>query len=671
MKKGFLLLFLVLCLSCLMIFTSCTGDKTQDDIRAENASAGDTAFTISLWVPTNSDTNSAAFKERLAGVEDGINAYLAKLNKNTQIKIIAVNDAEYDAKLEEKLTSCASSDLQKPAALGYKYVNSAEKVYYDDNQEDYIFKLVYPDLLENQADICLIRDYDTYSKYVSKGYLRDLTSYITSTTASYPNFKKAIKGEVISSYMVGDKFYAVPNNHLYAADEYTYLFLNKELAKSVEGFDISYEKDYTHNSEEKQKDLALTNLTFLDRAGEEAKLIENISDLSDYILALADANLNGVVPFVCDDDFNPFDSFITDSSSLVVTVDDYAPSELLDNEDFMVYESLVKKLKGSGSMKESLSEGEKAGVIIYQGTKEDAKKYVDDYYAIRLKAPVATEETLYSSMFAILDFSISYDRSMMMLDLIYNDKVVHTLLQYGVQDVDYTLTLDEDLGEKIFNSIYQSDGSLAYDMNLLYTGNEYSTYKGDGHTINDWDYEKNVNYDVIISPYLHFAKYLKSLTQEQQTQYNTLLQNQKQLDSSTFTKLAALSSEQFEQFREDWKEAKKVDIEKVQQYLADNLAQYNELKPQEETKKNRLAEVDAYIEANSAATDEETKNTVKEYKDEKKVLESDLSLISTYDDNLHQKYLVTEDPIISPILNSESYEEFVELVKDLYSQYSA
>jgi ABC-type glycerol-3-phosphate transport system substrate-binding protein len=108
-----------------LVLTSCSDEKTDDEIRKENVCAGDTAYTLSLWIPTNSDTTSEAFQKRLEAVEAEINALIA--TKNTKIEIVAVSDAEYDSKLMQKFSGIKASQLVKPIEIGKNYVNDAEK----------------------------------------------------------------------------------------------------------------------------------------------------------------------------------------------------------------------------------------------------------------------------------------------------------------------------------------------------------------------------------------------------------------------------------------------------------------------------------------------------------------------------------------------------------------
>ena len=84
--------------------------------------------------------------------------------------------------------------------------------------------------MENQIDICLIRDYATYSKLANDGMLYALNPYVTSESASYPRFKKLIRNEIITPLVINKNLYAVPNNRAYAEDNFQYVLINKELA---------------------------------------------------------------------------------------------------------------------------------------------------------------------------------------------------------------------------------------------------------------------------------------------------------------------------------------------------------------------------------------------------------------------------------------------------------
>ena len=83
MKKRIFSLFLALLMLLAVAVTGCSDEKTDDEKRRENASAGDTAFTLSIWLPTNSNHEDVKFLERLEAVEEEINAIIA--TDNTKI----------------------------------------------------------------------------------------------------------------------------------------------------------------------------------------------------------------------------------------------------------------------------------------------------------------------------------------------------------------------------------------------------------------------------------------------------------------------------------------------------------------------------------------------------------------------------------------------------------
>ena len=54
MKKRLLCLVLAMIMICSLFLVSCSDERTEDEIRMENVCKGDVAYTISLWIPTDS-----------------------------------------------------------------------------------------------------------------------------------------------------------------------------------------------------------------------------------------------------------------------------------------------------------------------------------------------------------------------------------------------------------------------------------------------------------------------------------------------------------------------------------------------------------------------------------------------------------------------------------------
>ena len=632
MKNRLLCLLLAAIMVLSLVFTACSDEKTDDEIRKENVCAGDTAYTLTLWIPTNGDTESDAFKKRLEAVEEEINTLIA--TKNTKVEIVAVNDADYDNALNQKFNSIKNSQLTKPVEIGKTYVNDAEK--YPPDSEDYFYKLKYPEVLENQIDICLIRDYATYSKLANDGMLYSLNPYVTSESASYPRFKKLIRNEVITPLVINKNLYGVPNNRAYVEDEYQYVLINKALAG--ESFDIDS--------------------------------ITSILDCEELINQIGELGASGVVPFVGTEKDAPGVFYWADEQSIVTSTNTTVePGSIFDNEAYMAYTSLYKALQDKNYVKETLAAGEKAGVMIYNGTKAGAEAYANDYYLVKTGNPVMTEEDVYGSMFAISDYSINYDRAMSFLYLLYTNKEIRTLLQYGIKDTDYVLDYSENEDDPKIKLIKNEQGEIVYNMNNDYTGNGYMTYREDGTVLDDWDYIKSVNYDATVSNYLHFlSNYNKSASATQKAKIDALVASLKTLNAEIFAEISAMNGAEFEAFKAAYEASKGFDVIATDKKLADGLEEYNSLKPEEQNKLDKIEANKLLIE--EYKNDSEKADELKELQDENKALQEDLDKIAAYDKLLEDKAIYSENATVYKLLSAEAYKNAISEFATLNNTYN-
>lgn len=666
MKKRILSLFLALLMMCSIILTSCSDEKTDDEKRKANAEAGDIAYQLSVWVPTNveytvcsspeitePDTFSEAFLARLEAVEAEINAIIS--SDNTKIELVAIPNSKYDQALSNKFSQVQSSTLEKPYLVGNSYVNEAIPVIPDPNSpEDYFYQLQFKDVLPNQIDICLIRDYSTYASLATGGALRSLNSYITSDSASYPRFKKMIKKEILDKLIIGKDLYAVPNNRSYATDAYKYILINKELVASA-------------------------GLT-IDTAS-----ITSILDCEEIISKIADLNVAGVIPFVGTEYDAPGIIYWGDKSLVVSNDGSTVPMNIFDNESYMSYIALYKVLKDKNQVKSSLAEGEKGGVIIYDGSKAGAEAYAEDYYLINTGLPVMTEEDVFGSMFAISEYSINFDRAMSVLYLLNTNSDIKTLLQYGVEDQDYIIETSDETGVSTIKLIKDANGNVVYDMNNDYTGNGYITYREEGSAIDDWEYIKSVNYDATISNFLHFkTNYLSGASAEKQAEIDALTAQLKAFSLEIFEELNTYNAEQFLEFQTKYKEANEINIFDVEKKLAEGEEKYNTLKPQEQEKKDKKEANNALIKsyqdekAVEGTTDErkqELDALINDLTTENTAIDKDLKEIENYDALLSKKadfYENTGAPtqLALKVRGSETLTEAVNSYRELQKTYN-
>ncbi|MBO5440675.1 MAG: hypothetical protein J6A53_08485 [Clostridia bacterium] len=536
--------------------TSCQKERTEEEIINDIVNSGTIALTLSVWIPTESNTESAEFNERLTAVETAINEILRDKNLSTEIELTAVSNDEYEEKLDAHLAEIQKKvDAKKgvlPSNVSQSYVNKAIKIPYGDS---YMYELAYPDVLETQVDLFMIRSYDEYKSLAQAKNLYSLDSYISKLGGRYADIHKMISPAVLAEYVVGGSTYAIPNNHQYTNAQYQYMLIDKSAFNTVENINIDD--------------------------------ITDVLSCESFITAIGANSESGYVPFVGSlNDAPGIMSF--DASNLIgSTIENPAPSSIFDIEAYTKYVELYKKLSDSSYVKKSLDDGEKAAVSFFYGTNEEVKAYEENYYVVKTEKPVANYEDMFSSMFAISKYSANYDRAMKLLYLFQTDSKIITLLQYGIEDVDYSIEINDDGEEYI-----KVSEDTAYNMSGLNIGNSYHTYKNDGSTIDDWNDVKESNYDLSVNPYLDFANnFNANATDEEKSQLESLVASVTTLASEVNALIDSMSCEEYVSFLE----LLKIDIEAINTSISDLEKKLEELKSSEELDEEKIAECEADI----------------------------------------------------------------------------
>lgn len=520
MKKKILCLALALLLVLPIILSSCSDIRSDEEIIADILGGEDApkALTLSLWIPTKSDTDSDKFNERLVAVENAINEILVEKNYTTQIDIVAVDESEYEKKLQERFESM--KQLAGPGqayADGLKFKNEIDYYYPDkDNTEDFIYTLKYPKVLDYQLDLFLIRGYDNLINYYNMNVMSDKIDSYTKSGAAYSNITKLIRPSILNQMRLNGKIYAIPNNHLYA-DEYQYLLINKNIFDSL-------------------------NLNISD--------INDVYSCEEFIKAVGNAvnsgELSNVIPFVGTMDDAP-NSMIYDSNLMIgAGLNEGSISDIFSVADYKKYVSFYKRLEENGFVSTSNNGSDVAVQFVYGTTSDVEELYADDYYLVKSRGPVATADTIFESMFAISSYSIEYERAMKFLYLLQSDVEVRTLLQYGIEGVDYTVAYDSEAGENVI----KVKEDTAYKMDVLYTGNGYYTYPEDGAGFGAWDEIKDTNKDVVVDPFICYEEILNS-NKVSESEKKLLAENKLAVISliqSYVDTINGMTSEEFEKF---------------------------------------------------------------------------------------------------------------------------
>ena len=514
MKKRLLCLALALLLVLPMILASCGDEMTPEEIANANFQEANKALTLSLWIPTDAVIDEK-FSTRMTAVENAINDYLRSNNYSTELEIVAINVNEYAQKLSARFDKIKEFEKTegKASLVANKYVNHAVL-----NKETGIYEMAYPDVLNTQLDIFFVGGYENLLTYVNGGDAYCLDGFFTEGKEYNGLFKK-IRSIFMDATKIDGKYYAIPNNYLFA-DNGQYILINKEM------FDANSDVEWNENAD--------------------------LYSLKEYIEKIGALNLENVIPYVGTSDNIPGVIYLDKENFIASSISNayydnnagtyvYEPELLNTLDEYKSYMKFYKSLKEQAYVADELAEGKTAAVQLVTGNALGLKDIKDDYYVIEAMPPYVEADSMFSSMFSISTHSADYERSMQILYLLQDNEDLRTLLQYGVNDVDYELV---GFGE---NKVLVSRDS-GYKMNILYTGNCYRTYPDNGLPMSYWDSIKELNYKVAIHPYMSLLANISSgnISSEEATQLEECLSAAGTLNAEIKAKLEKMTLKEYE-----------------------------------------------------------------------------------------------------------------------------
>ena len=484
MKKGLLCLIVAMLMVLPLLLASCGDDMTAEEIANANFQKADKALTLSVWLPikptvdTDGDGVADAVdyrfygtkeeKGRLEMVEEAINDYLLSNNYSTKLDFVIYTEDEYYAKLSEKFAEIQELEKTNLSAKleADKYVNHAEL-----DKETGLYKLAYPSVLDQQLDIFFVGGYDNYVNYIENGDVYALDKFFTEGQ-TYNGLFKMIRSAFLDATKVNGSYYGVPNNHVFS-EQGQYVLVDKALYDTYAG--IKWDDTYT------------------------------LLDLESYINKIGEAGLENVIPYCGTTSDVPGVIYLDKENLIGATIADSTTNEetgkttfytmhLPQYQGYKDYLSFYFGLDEKGYVSSALNST--AAVRVFNGNLVDIENR-DDYYIIETIPPYASIDSVFSSMFAISTHSANYERAMQILKLFYENDTLRTLLQYGVEDVDYKKgTVD---GETV---IYTKNSG--YNMEMLYTGNCYRTYPASGVPMSYWEYVKDYNLETQLHPFFSY-----------------------------------------------------------------------------------------------------------------------------------------------------------------------
>ena len=520
------LISLLLCAVMILgVFTACSKKDETD----ENAT---TTTTLTMLVVTEEKVNyteaeyAALSESEKIIVDRRIEQYAAvgeelsqitKAKFKTKLDILYYTEDEYYDILEKKLEKTGELvELTSAASKEYKRFQRSEKKngITDEVQvyENFIAKYpqhadyidppkskddevevdpsvdVYPDAAPDQADIVFIGSYDKYLEYIENGWLAQLDTPLKTGVAKkltsyvYPAFLSAAKTE--------SGYYAIPNNTV--VGEYTALLVNKEICDKYS--DISQIKDLS-TSLDLVRDVAKYETDIDPVWCDSYRGYTNVHFWSvDYT-----SDADGVETFEMHPErFSVLGATYHPNYNSKIIIDPfyYSFGSILRDESFVAQLKALKTLEFEGYYGAEGSERDFA-VGVIKGSGKDIEEYCDKYYSVILEYPVATQEDLFKSMFAVSSYTENVDRCMEIITHLNTNSQFRNLLQYGIKGTNYELDDDECATRKSDN---------LYVMDVFKTGNMFVAYPDADNGMNQatWEYAKKQDLDVVTNPTLGF-----------------------------------------------------------------------------------------------------------------------------------------------------------------------
>lgn len=467
--------------------------QNTEDVDVESADTEATsrvALTLTMWLPCENATPEA---------QEAVSAAVNRLTQakyDTALEMKFIPRDQYRDAVEARIQEINDMiEAEEQAAEEYrKWVKEqkAQGITVEETEEEETEETLpledetivnelgititkYPEVGPKQFDIFLVTSYQQYYDYIENEWIQQLDGELSGNS-------KLLKTYIYPTYLdlanVGGT-YAIPNNH--PVGEYQYLLVNKEL---VDQYD--YDPD---------------SLSSVLKCGEFIKDIGNqvkAGKLEGVVPLLGEIEASNMHYFGLNEDKQEWSMIANQITNSMSYFSPCIPKSIFSTNVYINTVGLMKELKELGYVGDgTVKDGEKFAVGVIPGDPASIAEYEDDYYVKVYSKPMMTEEDVYGAMFAVSSYSKSLARSMEIVTYLNTSSDIRTILQYGAQGVHWDYTSEENRDTiKILSSDYK--------MRITDTGNVYMTYPDAGRPMSDWDTGKQMNLDMISSPFIKF-----------------------------------------------------------------------------------------------------------------------------------------------------------------------
>lgn len=517
MNKRIISLILAFLMLSTFLFTGCDalmGNVEETDLDGKLADeASNSAMTLSMYVVCEKEVS----EETARLVENAFNN-ITKANFKTQVKLHFVTYDKYYETIENVVKSNEEfAQLEKEAASALKAARKAAKAegvvtdeaWFDAFYEQYpdyaqfreteeltgedttaeqtelvtiagidnsytLSQVKYPDEKNSQIDILWIDSYERYLEYIEREMIERLDSELSGAS-------KKLNEYINNELLLWAKWstsgtYAIPNNVIIG--EYTYLLVNKELAKK-----------YSYNPDELNT-LAKCSDFLADVAAYEPGVAPILGDI--YTTGTYYWSIDTATGKINSNNFNLLASTMTNRTHdpKIDTNVTLACNNVFKNTEYTDQLKCIQAYKDAGYVVAE-SANTNYAVRMVKGGADLAAVYGEEYSLNVLEYPRAGYEEVFNNMLAVSSYTRNVARSMQIITYLNTNSDLRNILQYGVEGVHYKI--DDDSGKLVrLNNDYM--------MKLETTGNVFMAYPEEDMAIDAWEWGKKQNLDV--KPYL-------------------------------------------------------------------------------------------------------------------------------------------------------------------------
>lgn len=493
-----LICMLLATLMLLVVFTSCAGTGDAIDNAMNEASRYTT--TLNLWVMAEEDMDP----EQAEAVNEAINK-LTKKKFRTQLNIKYIPESEYYETVEKAFVDYKAAMAEaKKNGTSLNSTSSSEETILN---EYGVPELKYPAAHDAQVDILFIGDAEKYRTYAANKWIAAVDGLLEDTGIQLSYY---VNKALLNSAKYENQLWAIPNNA--TIGNYTFLAVDEALAN-----EYLYTAADFKGAAGGVNVFGTESMDFLSKiytrllAGTDAEGIHPIYsdngkvelDLLHYwnfdVDSVAGACLQRPTDFSLFGSFYYGNTYQGATLSFSNLLQDSLYAEMLANQAYV--ENTGKDTTEAGDDFVTTDPDAKSAFrIVHGGYEEIAKLEAQGYTVLVAQAPRVTDESVFDSMFAIGEDSAAQVRGMEIITYLNTNPEVRNLLQYGIEDENYTLETVEIEG-KSYTWAKEAEGN-GYKMDLRKTGNVFVAYPDSPESVQAWEFGKAQNLQAVTHPTL-------------------------------------------------------------------------------------------------------------------------------------------------------------------------